>query len=92
MTSWAKASVVNGVCSGGFRTTVLPQAKAGAILWTVIISGKFQGVIAVNNGVWVKKNERTKKKKGNRQIQTSKLSQAIRLPTTNNAYRLNSSV
>ena len=36
---------VNGVVSAGFKTTVLPAAKAGAIFQESIKSGKFQGMI-----------------------------------------------
>ena len=34
-----------GVCSAGFRTMVLPAARAGAIFHTAIKMGKFQGMI-----------------------------------------------
>jgi hypothetical protein len=47
-TSWqisAKSSAVSGVNSAGFSTTVLPQARAGAIFHESINSGKFQGMI-----------------------------------------------
>jgi hypothetical protein len=46
--SWqilASASAVRGVVSAGFRTTVLPQASAGAIFQAAISSGKFHGMI-----------------------------------------------
>ena len=36
---------VNGVCSAGFITTVLPQARAGPHFQASINSGKFQGMI-----------------------------------------------
>ena len=39
------ASAVSGVVSAGFRTTVLPQASAGAIFQAAISSGKFHGMI-----------------------------------------------
>ena len=38
-------SGVSGVVSAGFRTTVFPQAKAGATFQATIKSGKFQGMI-----------------------------------------------
>lgn len=41
----ANISAVSGVDSAGFRTTVLPAARAGAIFQASIISGKFQGMI-----------------------------------------------
>ena len=41
----ARTSAVSGVVSAGFRTTVLPQARAGAIFQAAISSGKFQGMI-----------------------------------------------
>jgi len=41
----AKARAVSGVCSAGFRTTVLPAASAGAIFQASIRSGKFHGMI-----------------------------------------------
>jgi hypothetical protein len=37
--------VVNGVCSAGLSTAVLPVASAGASFHDMIISGKFHGVI-----------------------------------------------
>ena len=37
---------VPGVCSAGLRTTVLPNASAGATFHVASISGKFQGEIA----------------------------------------------
>ena len=39
-------SVLNGVCSAGLITTVLPVASAGASFQARIISGKFHGVIS----------------------------------------------
>ena len=44
-TSSARRSAVSGVCSAGFRITVQPAARAGAIFCTAIISGKFHGTI-----------------------------------------------
>ena len=41
----AKSKAVSEVNSAGFRTTVLPSAKAGAIFQASIKSGKFQGMI-----------------------------------------------
>ena len=41
----AKSRAVRGVVSAGLRTTVLPQARAGAIFQASISSGKFQGMI-----------------------------------------------
>src|SRR5262249_12922923 len=40
----AKASAVSGVVSAGLSTTVLPQARAGAIFQASISSGKFHGM------------------------------------------------
>ena len=40
----ANFSAVSGVVSAGFNTTVLPQAKAGAIFQAAIKSGKFHGI------------------------------------------------
>ncbi len=40
----AKSSAVSGVVSAGLRTTVLPQARAGAIFQASISSGKFHGM------------------------------------------------
>ncbi len=40
-----KRSAVSGVVSAGFRTTVFPQASAGAIFQASIKSGKFHGMI-----------------------------------------------
>ncbi len=40
----AKSSAVSGVVSAGLRTTVLPQARAGAIFHASISSGKFHGM------------------------------------------------
>ena len=40
-----KRSAVSGVVSAGFRTTVLPQASAGASFHAAMRSGKFQGMI-----------------------------------------------
>ncbi len=40
----AKSSAVSGVVSAGFSTTVLPQARAGAIFHASISSGKFHGM------------------------------------------------
>ena len=39
-------SAVSGVSSAGLRTTVQPQASAGATFHMLIISGKFQGTMA----------------------------------------------
>ena len=36
---------VSGVCSAGFITTVLPQARAGPHFQASIKSGKFHGMI-----------------------------------------------
>ena len=36
---------VKGVVSAGFRTTVFPHAKAGAIFHAAMRRGKFQGII-----------------------------------------------
>lgn len=44
--SSTRYSVVSGVRSAGFRTTVHPAARAGAIFRVAIASGKFHGVIA----------------------------------------------
>ena len=41
----ANSSAVSGVVSAGFSTTVLPQARAGAIFHASISSGKFHGMI-----------------------------------------------
>jgi len=35
-----------GVAEAGFKTTVLPAAKAGAILWVARLNGKLKGLIA----------------------------------------------
>jgi hypothetical protein len=43
--SSANSSAVSGVCSAGLKTTVLPQASAGATFQASISSGKFQGTI-----------------------------------------------
>ena len=46
--SWqssAKASAVRGVNSAGFKTTVFPVARAGAIFHAAMSRGKFQGII-----------------------------------------------
>src|SRR5690348_16135005 len=40
-----KRSAVSGVVSAGLRTTVLPQASAGATFHASMRSGKFQGMI-----------------------------------------------
>ncbi len=40
-----KASAVSGVNSAGFRTTVLPSARAGATFQASIRNGKFHGMI-----------------------------------------------
>ena len=40
----ANSNAVNGVVSAGFSTTVLPQARAGAIFHASIRSGKFHGM------------------------------------------------
>ena len=44
MTS-ASLSAVSGVVSAGFRTTVLPQASAGASFQAAMSIGKFHGMI-----------------------------------------------
>jgi len=44
--SSTRKSVVSGVRSAGFSTTVHPAASAGPILRVAIASGKFHGVIA----------------------------------------------
>src|SRR5579884_3220474 len=41
----ARTSAVSGVVSAGLRTTVLPQASAGASFHAAISSGKFHGTI-----------------------------------------------
>ncbi len=41
----ANSSAVSGVNSAGFKTTVLPMARAGATFHDSINSGKFQGMI-----------------------------------------------
>ena len=41
----ARRRAVMLVVSAGFRTTVLPQANAGAIFHAAISSGKFHGMI-----------------------------------------------
>ncbi|MND06821.1 hypothetical protein D3C83_284390 [compost metagenome] len=41
----AKSIAVSGVVSAGFKTTVLPHARAGAIFHAAIKSGKFHGMI-----------------------------------------------
>ena len=41
----AKIIAVSGVVSAGFRTTVFPQASAGAIFHASMSNGKFQGMI-----------------------------------------------
>ena len=40
----AKSSAVSGVVSAGLSTTVLPQARAGAIFHESMSSGKFHGM------------------------------------------------
>ncbi len=40
----AKNNADRGVVSAGFRTTVLPVARAGAIFHASMSSGKFQGM------------------------------------------------
>jgi hypothetical protein len=40
----AKVSAVSGVVSAGFRTTVFPVARAGAIFHASMSSGKFHGI------------------------------------------------
>ena len=42
----ASTRAVSGVVSAGLRTTVLPQASAGAIFQAAISSGKFHGITA----------------------------------------------
>jgi hypothetical protein len=46
--SRARNTVVSGVCSAGLRTTVLPQASAGASFQAAIASGRFHGVISAH--------------------------------------------
>jgi hypothetical protein len=41
----AKIIALSGVVSAGLRTTVFPQARAGAIFHESMSSGKFQGMI-----------------------------------------------
>ena len=46
--SWqisAKSNAVSGVVSAGFKTTVFPQASAGATFHATINNGKFHGMI-----------------------------------------------
>jgi len=43
--SSASRKAGSGVCSAGFRTTVLPVARAGPSFHAAISSGKFQGMI-----------------------------------------------
>ena len=45
------ASAVSGVAGDGFRTTLHPAARAGAILRVTIVAGKFQGVTAATDGL-----------------------------------------
>ncbi len=40
----ARSSAVSGVVSAGFRTVVLPVARAGASFHAAISIGKFQGI------------------------------------------------
>src|SRR5206468_11359958 len=47
----AMASAVSGVARDGFRTTLHPAARAGAILRVTIVAGKFQGVTAATDGL-----------------------------------------
>ena len=42
---FSSSRAVSGVSSAGFRTTVLPAARAGAIFHEAIAIGKFHGVI-----------------------------------------------
>ena len=44
--SLANTSPENGVCSGGFSTTQLPAASAGASLSASAMTGPFHGMIA----------------------------------------------
>ena len=44
--SRANTSPENGVCSGGFNTTQLPAANAGATFSANVMIGPFQGMIA----------------------------------------------
>ena len=41
----SNSSAVSGVSSAGFRTTVFPAARAGAIFQLAMVSGKFHGTI-----------------------------------------------
>ena len=41
----ASSRLVMGVCSAGFRTTVLPQARAGAAFQVAMRRGAFHGVM-----------------------------------------------
>ena len=49
----ASFNAVSGVVSAGFKTTVFPAAKAGAIFHAAISKGKFHGIIcpATPNGL-----------------------------------------
>ncbi len=49
--SSASRRAVSGVCSAGFKTTVQPQARAGAIFCTAASSGTFQGTIAATTPI-----------------------------------------
>src|ERR1700753_983516 len=42
--SWAMRNAINGVCSAGLRTTLLPAASAGASFHIGMVSGELQGV------------------------------------------------
>ena len=52
----ANFNAVSGVVSAGFKTTVLPVAKAGAIFHAAISKGKFHGMIcpATPNGAAIR--------------------------------------
>ncbi len=52
--SWissASRSVVSEACSAGLTTTVLPQARAGAIFQLAMLVGKFQGMISAQTPI-----------------------------------------
>jgi hypothetical protein len=48
---FAIPSAVRGVAEAGFRTTVQPAARAGAILRVTIVAGKFHGVTAATGPI-----------------------------------------
>ena len=49
--SSANLSAVKGVLEAGFRMTVLPQARAGAIFHRAWMMGKFHGVMAATTPI-----------------------------------------